>query len=327
MLILRVGDPHAKVGVLEEEKALVIFVGEQAKLLGVDRIELLGDLFHTHNVIRLEVLEFWTWALDYLSQICEVVVLVGNHDQTGDYNSTFSALSVFGLMNKKNLVIVEKPTLLGVFGYAPYTHNPDAFIASVGDLATAGARVLVCHQTIEGSKYESGIYAPDGIPPGQWAERFVHVISGHIHSEQAFGNFIYPGTARWDSSVDANRRKGIWCYDHEDGGSIKSATFITTEQVCSPIESIEWREGDPEPELRNKENTRLTIELIGSSVWIAAQKEKLKGKCSLKTKTTDKKASAVRKTGNSFEHFMKDIFPTKHDRVKLMKYAKEIGIV
>jgi DNA repair exonuclease SbcCD nuclease subunit len=343
--ILRVGDPHAKVGSLDEMKALVLFVVEQAKLHSVDRIEILGDLFHTHNVIRLEVIEFWTWALDLLAATCETVVLVGNHDQSGDYNSTFSALSVFALMNKKNLIIVEKPTQMGVFGYVPYTHSSAEFIASTNVLADQGVKVLVCHQTIEGSKYESGIYAPDGIPAAEWSERFVHVISGHIHSEQSFGNIIYPGTARWDTVTDANRRKGIWLYEHSEGilgskndrgllgdsagketGTIGRSTFISTEQVCSSIKSLEWREGDPCP-TGWSDHERVTIELIGSSVWVAGEKEKLKGKCSIKTKITDKQRGIIRKTGDSFEHFMKELFTSNMNKGDLLKYAKEIGIV
>jgi DNA repair exonuclease SbcCD nuclease subunit len=353
--ILRVGDPHAKVGNLEEMKKLVLFIVEQAKLHKADRIELLGDLFHTHNVIRLEVIEFWTWALDLLSQTCETIVLVGNHDQSGDYNSTFSSLSSFALMNKKNLTIIDKPTLLGTYGYIPYTHNDDNFVAMAHKLADSGANILVCHQTIEGSKYESGIYAPDGIPTGEWSERFIHVISGHIHSEQSFGNIIYPGTARWDTVTDANRRKGVWLYHHSSGdagnggssseterrpepissgseitrsqnGRIQSAHFISTENVCSPIRLIEWHEGDPKPELWGP-NDRVSVELIGSSAWIANEKERLKGTCSIKTTITDASKKVVRKTGANFECFMKDLFVSTMDKEKLMKYAKEIGIV
>lgn len=327
MKILRVGDPHAKVGSLDEMKALVLFIVAQAKLHGVDRIEVLGDLFHTHNVIRLEVIEFWTWALALLAETCETVVLVGNHDQTGDYASTFSALSVFGLMKWKNLHIIEKPTLLGDFGYVPYTHDIGAFIASVGTLADNGAKVLVCHQTIEGSKYESGIYAPDGIPAAEWSERFVHVISGHIHSEQAFGNIIYPGTARWDSLSDANQRKGIWVYTHDhDTASIRATVFVSTEHVCSPIRCIQWNELGPAP-TPWQPGDRVSIELIGSSAWVSMTKEKLKGTCSIKTKVTDKKVSVARKTGSSFENFFKDLFVSNMDKEPLLKYAKEIGVV
>lgn len=329
MNILRFGDPHAKVGNLDEMKPLVLFVGETAIANKVDRIEIMGDLLHTHAVIRLEVLMFWEWALTHLANICEVVVLVGNHDISGDYSSNVSALTLFGLIKdtKFPIRIVDRPIQLGVFGYVSYTHSPDDFIRHAMVLADSGTKVLVCHQTIDGSKYESGMYAPDGIPTGEWAKRFTHVFSGHIHSEQEFGNITYPGTARWDSTADANLRKGIWIYDHEDGsGALRSGNFVGTEKVCSPIKSIVWNEGDPEIESW-PENARVAVELVGSSVWVAQQKLLLKGKCSIKTKITDKKTGTVRTAGKNFEHFVQNFFSTKFDREALIKYGKELGVV
>lgn len=330
MIILRVGDPHAKVNNLEEMKKLILFVSSKAKEFKVDRIEILGDLFHTHAVLRLEVINFWTWALDFLSKDFETVILEGNHDQSGNYADDFSALSIFALMNKPNLIIINKPTLLGVFAYVPYTHDNATFISSAGHLSESGGKVLVCHQTIAGSKYESGVYAPDGIPTGEWSKRFTHIISGHIHSEQSFGNVIYPGTARWDTVADANRRKGIWIFRHADNGTIESALCISTEEVCSPIRCIEWREGehkDIDGEHGWTLNSRVTVELIGSSAWVAAQKKKLQGKCSVKAKITDRKTSQNRQSGNSLEHFLNNLFVTNMDKSSLLKYAKEIGIV
>lgn len=326
MKILRVGDPHVKVGNIAESKSLIDFIVKTALELKVDRIEVLGDLFHTHAIVRLEVVDFWVWALKKLSEICEVVVLVGNHDQSGDYNSDNSSLSVFGLMGWKNLFIVEKPILLGIFGYIPYTHNNNKFISDANSLADNGIKVLVCHQTLQGSKYESGMYAPDGIPIEGWAERFTHIISGHIHSEQSFANVIYPGTARWDTAADANLRKGIWLYEHSLDGKIVVSTFISTENVCSPIRSVAFREGDLVEAVWPK-NARVAVELVGTSTWCAQQKDKLKGKCSISTKITDRQKSAIRTPGNNLEHFLKNVFVSTTDKDSLIKLAKEMGIV
>lgn len=320
------GDPHAKVGNLDEMRNLILFVIAIAKEKKVDRIEILGDLFHTHAVLRLEVLDFWVWALNELNEVCETVVLRGNHDMSGDFHSDTSSLGVFSLMNKKNLKIIEKPTLIGVFGYVPYLHDSSEFIRAATDLSNAGAKVLVCHQTFQGSKYESGIYAPDGIPTDAWSLCFSHVISGHIHSEQSFGNFIYPGTARWDTVTDANRRKGIWLYSHSPiTGTIDQASFISTENICSPIKSLEYREGEEVPAWGP--NDRVSVELIGSSAWIAGEKEKLKGKCSVKTTFTDTKKTEIRNAGKGLEDFLKNVFVSTMDRDHLIKIAREYGLL
>lgn len=325
MKILRVGDPHAKVSNLTEMRNLFLFVAETANKNKVNRIEILGDLFHSHAVLRLEVQEFWTWALCLLANICETVVLVGNHDLSGDYSSNFSALSLFTLLDKKDLIIVEKPQCLGVIGYVPYTHDSNSFISSANALSDGGAKILVCHQTIQGSRYESGIYAPDGIEQGEWSKKFTHVISGHIHAEQNFSNIIYPGTARWDTTADANQRKGIWIYEHDNDGTIKNSEFISTDKVCSPLLELTYSEGDKEPEIPS--NARVSLVLIGTSDWIRKERGKFKGKVSIKTKFTDIKKAENRKAGSNLEDFIKNIFVTSIDKEQLLKLAKEMGVV
>ena len=115
MRILRVGDPHIKPSNLAEAEKLFHFINDKILELKPDRVEILGDLFHTHAVVRLEVLSFWNGWLDVFTahEPTEFVILVGNHDMTGDYESTESALSVFQHMAKKhrNLNIVDTPTI------------------------------------------------------------------------------------------------------------------------------------------------------------------------------------------------------------------------
>ena len=324
--VLRVGDPHAKVGNLNEISHLMDFVLKVAKSNQIDRIEILGDLTHTHAVLRLEVLEFWTKWLKILSNSFYTIVLVGNHDLSGNYHSKFSSLSTFALLEIPSLKIVEGPKLDGIFGYLPYIHDHKTFIDSANSLADQGAKVLVCHQTIQGSRYESGFYASDGVPTGNWSIRFTHIISGHIHTEQAFENVIYPGTASWQTAVDANIRKGIWIYEHDDKtGQILSSEFISTDQVCSPLRSVTWREGEAAP-TPWADNDRVTLELIGSSDWVNKQKISLKGKASFKTKITDTKKFENRKAGKNLEDFITNVFISSN-KDNLLRCAKELHLV
>lgn len=325
MKILRLGDPHGKVSNLDEMSDLINFVTEIAIKEKVERIEILGDLFHTHAILRLEVLDFWIWALELLADICEVIVLVGNHDMSGDYNSNTSALDVFMKLKNKNLHIVNIPRVMGTIGYVPYMHDGAKFVDAANHLLQYGAKILVCHQTFNGSKFENGFYAPDGIDPE--LVKFDLIISGHIHAQQKFGKVIYPGTARWDTASDANQPKGIWIYTHDDAnGDIISEEFISTEKICKPIYSFTYREGDTTPPSW-QEGAKVAVELVGSSVWVVSQKEKLKGKCSVKTKITDKQNSETRKTGGNLEHFISNMFVSTMDKGNLLKLAKEYGIV
>ncbi len=321
--ILRLGDPHVRPSNVDESDSLLQFVVDTALEQKVDRIEILGDLAHTHAVIRLEVLEFWTHWFDTLNDLCPVYVLVGNHDQSGDYNSTSNFLSVFTKLRKKNIHIVETAWADGPFGYMAYVHDKKRFMELALGLKESGAKTLVCHQTFAGSKYENGFFAPDGINPDELP--FDTIISGHIHAMQRFGKVIYPGTARWDSISDANQTKGIWIFEHDDDGKIIKETLIPTDKICTPILTFTWQEGQEEPTI--PENSRSAIELIGSSDWISKQKIKLKGKVAIKTKITDKIKPENRKTGKSLEDFMRNMFASTMDREQLVSYAKELGLV
>jgi DNA repair exonuclease SbcCD nuclease subunit len=330
MKILRVGDPHVKVSNLEESEALMHFVNDVALQYEVDRVELLGDLFHNHSVLRLEVVDFWSDWLEVLSTGQELVVLVGNHDQSGDYNSESNALSVFAKTKNKNLHIIEYPKAIGIFGYVPYIHESTKFVEICNNLVSMlGARVIVSHNTYQGSKYENGFYAPDGVDPESIGCNLL--ISGHIHSRQRFRTnsgqeVIYPGTARWDTASDANQPKGIWLVDHDDiTGAILSEEFIDTSHVCSPIVSVQVLEGQELPVIAP--GVRLSVELIGSSDWITKQKVALKGKASIKTKITDKAKLESRKSGNSLQEFILQHYSSSVNKEKLLKYMKELELV
>ena len=326
MRILRVGDPHIRPSNLEEADRLMGFI-KQIILGGkVDRLEILGDLFHTHAVIRLEVLLFWNKWIPVFQDIVETVILVGNHDMTGDYNSNGHSLTVFKRLQNERLKIVDTPTILGPFGYAPYIHSEGAFKDAVRAMAEQGAKVLVCHSTFDGGQYDNGFYAPDGFQVDDLP--FDQIISGHIHKEQiiAGGKVDYPGTPKWDTASDANERKGVWLYEHDPvSGRVLQRDLISTAGVCTPIVSFVWNEGEEEPVI--PEGAKATVELVGSSDWISKKKASLKGKYSVKTKTTDQKRKTQRKAGNSLENYMMNMYDTKMDRTKLVQFAKEIGIV
>jgi DNA repair exonuclease SbcCD nuclease subunit len=324
MHVLRVGDPHVKVSNLEESERLMQFVLDQARKHKVDRIELLGDLFHTHAIIRVEVIQFWQKWLILLSAEFEVVVLVGNHDQPGDGSSAYSALSVFKRLNIKGLIVIEEDTAMGNIGYMPYIHSNNEFVARANELAEQGCTVLVSHTTYQGSKYDNGMYAPDGVDPDAISGNFIHLISGHVHTEQEYGRVWYPGTARWDTASDANKRKGVWICVHDNTGRLTSREFVSTgEGVCVPIISVEWREGEACPEL--PEGAKTQVELIGSSAWVAKEKVNLKGKASIKTKITDTKKES-RKAGSNLLDFVNNHFESKI-KDKVVNKMKELGLV
>lgn len=328
MKVLRCGDPHVKSNNLKESEALMSFLLHEAKQHKVDRIEILGDLYDTHDIVRLRVLRFWTdWFTILSEEEFKTVILQGNHDVTGDYSDNFSALqTALHLEEGNNFKIVHQPYLDGIYGYLPYIHSNEKFIEEANKLAEQGAKVLVSHPNYKGAVYDNGTPITNAVDSNDLSPSFVHLIGGHIHTELEIGRVWYTGNPRWLTKSCANKQKGIWLCNHDDlTGQMISKEFISTESVCTPIISLVWNEGENKPEI--PKNGNINIELVGSSDWVTKQKLDLKG-VSISSKLTDVKKSKERKSGRSLYEFLSNHYqaePAK--RKKLLSYMEGLNLV
>ena len=278
--ILRVGDPHIQIGNLSESEKLMDFVLKTAHDEDVQQIEFMGDGFHNHAVVRVEILAFWKKWLERMTENFKVVYLVGNHDMQGSKEAEgLHALLPFSI---KGLTVVDSIRKIDGVIYAPYYSDHDKYIADVNKMSEGG-KTLIAHQTFTGSQYENGFYAPDGIDP--MLLNVDCIISGHIHKRQKVGKCLYIGTPKWDSVSDANERKGIEIFTHSEDGSVVDTKFISTEKIVTPISKIVLNEGDNEVELPAG---RIYLELNGKTAWITKMKKKYKGKANIKAKPTDR---------------------------------------
>jgi UDP-2,3-diacylglucosamine pyrophosphatase LpxH len=317
---LILGDPHVTVSNLEESERLLQFTLEQAKK--TDRLIIMGDLFHCHANVRVEVLEFWYKWFGILNESIETFVLVGNHDQIGNYSSKSHALSVFNNQFEK-VRIISSPINFGVFGFIPYIHDKAEFVKEANHLTAEGAKVLFVHEDLDGAQFENGFYCPNGVK-----QEDLHadlIIGGHIHKRSRFGKVILPGTARWLTSSDKNENKALWMAEFSDEGKIISEQFIDTSHVCTPIYAYQYKEGEAEPQI--PAGSRASVELVGSSEWISKQKAKFKGIASVSAKITDKQKPSNRKTGNSLEHFVNNVFEPVNGikKEKMLNFMKKLG--
>lgn len=278
--MIRVGDPHVTVSNVKECEKLIDFVIDKAMENKVDRVEFMGDLFHTHAVKRLEVEKFWYESfMKITNKGIDVLSLVGNHDQMGKGSEEFSALDT--LSNINGVTIVYDPISLNNITYIGYHRDLDKLVELANSIPN---KCLVAHATFTGAQYENGFYAEDGIDPNL----FVHdeIISGHIHKQQQVGKCFYIGTPKWDTLSDANHEKGIWLFEHNTDGSVKSKEFISTKLVVTPIMKYVVNEGEDIPEINP--NFKNYIELVGKSSWISKTKKKIKGLAQIKGRPTDR---------------------------------------
>ncbi len=334
MKILRVGDPHVKPNNLEESDDLIEFVLSMALKYEVDRVELLGDLHDTHDIVRLRVQKFWHKWFDIFSrQDFSTIVLVGNHDLTGTYDDPYSSLNVFKYFpycfshegKSSGVKIVDESYLEGIYGYLPYIHDNEKFIKEANNLADQGAKVLVSHPNFEGAVYDNGTPLQSGVDHNRLSPNFLHLIGGHIHTELELGRIWYAGNPRWLTKSCANKKKGIWVVTHDDvTGQILSKEFLSTEHVCTPIVSLAWHEGTEKPEI--PKNAKVDIELVGSSDWVTKTKKELVGSVSVSSKITDIKKSRERKSGKSLYEFVSKHYQTDK-REKLIDYMKGLELL
>ncbi|GAF92738.1 unnamed protein product, partial [marine sediment metagenome] len=152
--ILRVGDPHVTVANLEESNRLINFVIKTAVENQIKYVEFLGDLFHTHAVIRVEVLDFWKKAFLKMNDAqLNTIALVGNHDQPGskEKEQLMNSMTVF-TDTIPNLTVIDAPCNIEhgdsyIASYIPYMSSLEDFItASKGLYEQGSEKLLVCHQ-------------------------------------------------------------------------------------------------------------------------------------------------------------------------------------
>lgn len=221
--VLLVGDFHAEPSQLEDCYNLSDGIKDICDSKEVDLVCYLGDQFHTHSVLHLSVLDFWKNHFKKIkqTQIC----LVGNHDRSNNANSKTHAMKFFD-----NIVAVDDACVMNGILFLGYQFTKEVFIETCNKYPTA---TLICHQTVDGSKYENGFPAKDGIDLSLIPQ--ASIISGHIHSAQTIGKCWYPGSPRWVTRSDSNIEKKLWLVTFDTNGNILEKEGFNTAQWCSAI--------------------------------------------------------------------------------------------
>jgi DNA repair exonuclease SbcCD nuclease subunit len=319
--ILVVGDPHIKPGELDEAWRLVGRIEEVAVQEKPDYILLLGDLFHNFGLVHVEVLHFWTKALNRLSGLCRrVIALRGNHDGPHDPRAGVHALASLG---SDRIEIVDEPTIIQGVMFMPYFRDADEFLKAVG--TGAGLACLYCHQEFDGCRYDNGFYAPNGVDPEKVPVKTI--ISGHIHTGQEFGKVWFPGAPRWMSVSDANQDRFLWLVEHGDDGTVWSRKAFPTDPACQRLVHIDDRQEAPADPAALKPEWRVAVDITGDAAWVKERQGEWRGRARIRTFVIGSKNSVVRESDGisvAFTKFLSGFAPknkTAADRLAGM--AKE----
>ena len=275
MKAILVGDMHCVAEEIPECERLVGGIYDLAKEHQVPYVIFLGDQYHTFATVNVYVQDFWAKSLSLLKSVTQVIMLTGNHDQTGANTDeiTHHALKP----HAKDCLVVDKPMLVDGLALLPYYSKEAIWTDKLKSLDASKYHTIVSHQAYNGFHFENGLLIKDGFS----LVTDKPVISGHIHKSQGKpgGTLWYPGSPRWRYLSDANEVKGVYLVDL-DGFDTKVLGVMDSAGFCSPIYKFEITKDSPLPVIPKG---RVTLDIKGSEAFVKEMVELYKDQCKIRT--------------------------------------------
>ena len=328
MNFLLLGDPHVQVNNLPESQVMMNVVYDTLVKNPSAELLILGDLYHTHSVVRAEVQTFWLQNLEKISKVTRTYILTGNHDMPGSVELEGKISSLDPLKLIRNVTVVSSPLMYHDVLMMPYVRDKNAFVKAVNSHKKAS--ILFCHQTFDGSTFENGFYAPDGLDVSLLSINTI--VSGHIHSEQLLeknGKTIwYPGTPRWLTKSDAGQSKSIFLYDTDDK---RVLSRIDMSEHIHPFVRVDVVGNDLGPLLdiqdKIKDASRLYVNITGNPEQIKKAKALVPPGSQVSTTFTEssikKKSNKQSYSGDFMSYLDSQYEPTLVSKNELMSFLKE----
>jgi DNA repair exonuclease SbcCD nuclease subunit len=216
--MLIIGDPHFKIDKINYIGKLFDWINDIVNTEEISKIVFLGDMFHTHSILRSEILSLVYQKITELAFKKPVICLVGNHDYNSANNPTSHSLETFKHIN--NVTIVDIPIVIEDDLYIPYIHSSDKFLQIIAEFSFSR---IFCHQLFKGANM-GFIKSEDGVDVN---EIKFPTYSGHIHRSQRLGSVYYIGTPY---SLDGN--------DDSDEKSVIILKNNNIKEIISPFISI-----------------------------------------------------------------------------------------
>ena len=216
---LIIGDPHLKVSNLENVNKFLNWICSLVESEDINRIVILGDVFHTHAVVRSEVMSVFTSFLCRVTEKTSVILLVGNHDMVSHSQTSVHALEPF--KNYKNVTVVDCPTVINNDLFLPFMNSDSAWQMAFDEFATNCSHVY-CHQMFVGANMGFA-RSSDGVKVPDHAKL---IINGHIHKAQfiscgAFSPGVWcPGSPYAQEANDVDEDKGVYLFDKSTSTTI-----------------------------------------------------------------------------------------------------------
>ncbi len=217
---LVIGDPHLKVANYAMAVRFIDWLKEVIIQYKPDVVVNLGDTFHTHNVIRSEIMAMIDDHLRWMQTNYwgTYFILVGNHDMAHHKTPEIHAWLPYKNAHSKVIIVDQPLHTVGDVSYLPYIDSHDEFENHL-NVAMNQSNLIFCHQTFRGANFGFVTTKEGAVVPENYDGQ---IVSGHIHKGQDLGCVWYPGTPFAQEASDHNEVKGIYLYDQDSG----ERTFI-----------------------------------------------------------------------------------------------------
>jgi DNA repair exonuclease SbcCD nuclease subunit len=195
---------------------------ETVQKRNIKKVFFVGDLVRKKDLDRmdLQILTELNIFLECLTEFVMVSAISGNHDQykdnffnknSEDFCTSGSVLDLLRSVSKfnNNRCVIGKETFLGI----PFYRDGQDFIRAIDLHLDSNPTILICHQTPEGSGYESSDMVDFNLPI---FKQFKKIYCGHIHEPKEFDNVIQTG-AILAFKRNEQSTKYLYLFDTETG--------------------------------------------------------------------------------------------------------------
>ena len=200
-------------------KNFFIPILEQQTKCGKTAVIIAGDFFDNRQNIDINIMNIGANIMEEISKICEVFILIGNHDIYKKSDIDISSTRIFKYFNNVKVIddIAEilckdniRMTLIPWIG----DHKKETEIIS----EHADSNFIVMHASISGMSMDNGREILDGANPSVIKNGMI--LSGHIHKRQESKKVIYFGSPYQMRRSDIGNDKGLYILHIENKPSL-----------------------------------------------------------------------------------------------------------
>ena len=181
----------------------------------ITHIIIMGDVLDNKKIIDIHMASVFRTIYDELSELCKIIVSLGNHDCY--FKTTNDTNSPSFILNPDIYIVEEIPIKLENCIIVPWIHENNA--KEISDFVSKHNHednYLFGHFELNGYIMSGGkvcrksqLYRPD-------YDKYKKVFSGHFHKRQEKNNVLYTGTA-YQMNFGELDQKGIHILDTETG--------------------------------------------------------------------------------------------------------------